>query len=125
MKGLLMHIGTDATNLGVSGPLFDDGSFKYIPLGPESDDSKERLTYNKLGLSPYIPMEFDNLTPHYDPNPHFFTYGEPPDARRGQQILKLDPGDYFFPVASLAPVEKGTYSVRTKSAIRGSQKGKM
>ena len=125
MKGLLLHVAADSTNLGISGPIFEDDTFKYVPLGPEDDDSSERLTYHNLGLSPYIPMEFDNLCPHHDPNPQYFTYGEPPDGQRGKQILRFRPGDYFFLVASLAPVEKETYFVRTKSAISSRQRGKM
>src|SRR5436309_2408789 len=79
LKGLLLHVAADSTNLGISGPIFEDDTFKYIPLGPEYDDSTERLTYHNLDLSAYIPMEFDNLCPHHDPNPQYFTYGEPPD----------------------------------------------
>ncbi len=125
LKGLLIHVGADSTNLGISGPIFGNGSFEYIPLGPEYKDSSERLTYNDLGLSRFIPLEFDNLTPHYDPNPRHFTYGEPPNKQRGKQLLKLRPGDYLFPVASLAPVQEQTYSTRVKSAIRASQHGRM
>lgn len=120
-----MHVGSDSTNLGISGPIFEDGRFEYIPLGPEYKDSSEKLTYNDLGLSPFIPMKFDSLKPHYDPEPRHFTYGEPPHKQRGKQLVKLRPGDYLFLVASLAPFEKENYSIRTRRAISAAQRGRM
>jgi len=102
-----------------------DGEFDYIPLGPEGRDSTENLTYNSLGLSRVIPAEYDGLVPHYDPNPRHFVYGEPPNKLRGKQLLKLRPRDYLFFVASLAPVQKETYAVRTKTAISDDQQGRM
>ncbi len=126
LQGLLIHIAADSTNLGISGPINpENGHYDYIPLGPESEESSERLTYNGLGLSLVIPAEFDGLTPHYDPNPKYFTYGEPLGSGRGKQLVKLKPHDYFFPAASLAPVRKETYAIRTKRAIQLNQKGRM
>jgi hypothetical protein len=121
-----LHVAADSTNLGISGPINpDSGCFDYIPLGPEEDDSSETLTYNALGLSSVIPSEFDDVKPHYDPNPRHFIYGEPLDSDRGKQLVKLRPGDYFFPVASLAPVRRETYVTKSKQAIADDQKGRM
>jgi len=120
-----MHIAADSTNLGISGPVNEEGDFDYIPLGPEGRDSTENLTYNGLGLSPVIPAEYDGLTPNYDPNPRHFVYGEPLNKGRGKQLLKMRPSDYFFLVASLAPVRKQTYAIRTRAAISHDQKGRM
>ena len=120
-----MHVAADSTNLGISGPINEHGEFDYIPLGPEGRDSTEKLTYNGLGLSSVIPAKYDGLTPHYDPNPAHFVYGEPPNKGRGKQLLKLRPGDYFFMVASLAPVRKETYAIRTRTAISADQRGRM
>jgi hypothetical protein len=126
LKGWLLHVAADSTNMGISGPINpDNGYFDYIPLGPEDNDSSEKLTYSALGLSHVIPAEYDGLKPHYDPNPHHFVYGEPLESDRGKQLVKLRPGDYFFPVASLAPVRKETYVIRTKEAIADDQKGRM
>jgi len=112
--------------MGISGPISpENGHFDYVPLGPEDHDSSEKLTYNALGVSPVIPAEFDGLKPHYDPNPLHFTYGEPFESDRGKQLVKLLPGDYLFFVASLAPVRKETYAIRTTQAIADDQKGRM
>lgn len=112
--------------MGISGPINpENGHFDFIPLGPEDNDSSEKLSYNALGVSPVIPAAFDGLKPHYDPNPFHFTYGEPYESGRGKQLVKLLPGDYLFFVASLAPVKKETYAVRTTQAIADDQKGRM
>ncbi len=121
-----MHVAADSSNLGISGPIYPEGErFDYIPLGPEDQDSSEKLTYGALGLSPVIPAEYDGRKPHYDPNPHHFVYGEPRESDRGKQLVKLRPGDYFFPVASLAPVKDETYAIRTKKAIAKDQERRM
>ena len=47
MKAMLLRIGIDSTAGGALGPIFDDGSFEYIPI-PEGCDSGERKTYRNI-----------------------------------------------------------------------------
>ena len=57
MKALLLRVGADTGEKGggFRAPIFNDGSFKYIPI-PEEEPSSERRTYGKL-FSNYVPIE--------------------------------------------------------------------
>jgi len=48
LRGLLLHVGADTSNLGIVGPLFPEGTFEFIPLGPEYESLNELMTYDEL-----------------------------------------------------------------------------
>jgi hypothetical protein len=85
MKAMLLRIGID-TNCGGLAPIFEDGSFEYIPI-PEGYDSLESRTYGTIKgrsgkpLSDFLPGELLNNPVHYDPEFETFTYGDPTTKR--------------------------------------------
>lgn len=100
-----MHVGADGTTstpytIGVSGPVFEDQRFEFIPivecLQTDESGTSERRTYRSLrsrndgkSLSLYIPLEYDNAIPHYDPDLENFTYSDPVNSRRGGSIVEV------------------------------------
>lgn len=109
MKALLLRIGIDTGTDGALGPLFEDGSFEYIPLS-ERWPSREGRTYgNTLGrngkpLSTYLPKNISKRMIHFDPEFDTFTYGDPTSKRK--YLLKLEEGDLLVFYAGLTPYPK-------------------
>ena len=134
MNGLLLHVGADTSNFettGICGPIFEGGRFEFVPIR-EIKDTAENRTYDSLPsrnsenpLSVYFPGDLDKHHPHYDPDPEGFTYGEPPDARRGKVVSKLQQGDYLFFVSPLVACSLEGYSNRGRSAISRLQRHRM
>jgi len=56
------------TNLpGRRGPVYPDGSFRYVPI-PEREQTAEPVpTYSDLDLTPYVPDDAVDLPVHLDP----------------------------------------------------------
>src|SRR5882672_1136817 len=110
--------------MGVSGPIFEDETFKFIQI-PDRRGTSEAATYRSLGYSPFIPAKFDDAHPHLDPDPSSFTYSETRGKMRTKQIEKLNPRDYLLFATSLAPSRPEGYQDRSKAAIRRLQAHKM
>ena len=61
MNAMLLRVGIDKGTDGTLGPIFEDGSFEYIPISEGDSKSKEERTYeNTLGrsgrpLTTYLP----------------------------------------------------------------------
>jgi hypothetical protein len=81
------------------GPLFQDGSFDYIPI-PDGRADDERTYGNTTGLKglklvEYFPYRrrstMGNQAIHFDPEFATFTYGDPTPPKAG--LRKLEPGD--------------------------------
>ncbi len=118
MKAMLLRVGIDKgkDSGGCSAPIFDDGSFEYIPvLESKGVNSKETRTYaNTIGrkgkpLSTYVPKSIWNLKIHYDPEFKTFTYGDP--TRKRKYLLKLNKGDLLVFYAGLTPPYKNKTSL--------------
>jgi len=138
LKGLLIHVGSDGTHadytLGISGPIFEDQTFEFLPI-MERTDTSEKRTYRKMNarnsqkkLSSFIPSEYDDRIVHNDPDLEGFTYGEPVDLKssvRANVVSKLVSGDYVFFGASLCPYSGEIYAVRTQPSISRHQAKKM
>lgn len=109
MKALLLRIGMDTGTDGALAPIFEDGSFEYIPIS-ERCSSKESRTYgNTLGrsgkfLASYLPKNVKNRTIHFDPEFETFTYGDPTLKRK--YLLGLERGDLLVFYAGLAHYPK-------------------
>lgn len=117
---MLLRIGIDSTAGGALGPIFDDGSFEYIPI-PEGSESGERRTYrNIIGrkgkpLSEFLPNEIADYVVHYDPEFVTCTYGDPTSPKRFR-LLKLEKNDLLVFYAGLDPYknikhERGLYII--------------
>jgi hypothetical protein len=48
MKALLLHVGIDSTNVGISAPIFEKGVFEFIPI-PESSAADDYLVKDANG----------------------------------------------------------------------------
>lgn len=114
MKGLLLRVGIDkGIKNGALGPIFEDGTFEYIPIPEKSAKTKETRTYkNTLGirgepLSTYLPKEIKNEIMHFDPEFDSFTYGDPTSKRN--TLLKLNKDDLLIFYAGLTPYENDEY----------------
>jgi len=113
MKAMLLRVGIDKGTDGTLAPIFDNGSFEYIPISEGDRKSKEDRTYgNTVGgsgkpLSTYLPEEIENRTMHFDPEFDTFTYGDPTYKRRF--LLKLERGDLLVFYAGLYPFQTRKY----------------
>jgi hypothetical protein len=107
MKAMLLRVGIDKGTDGALAPIFEDGSFEFIPISEGDCRSKEDRTYkNTVGrsgkpLSAYLPKEIENRKMHFDPEFETFTYGDPTSKRR--YLLKLEKGDLLVFYAGLTP----------------------
>lgn len=117
VKGLLVHVAIDSSNLGVVGPIFDDLRFEYISLN--NTYGIEERTYSQYparnreygnNLSDFLPLKFRELPVHRDPNFEHFTYGQHGgNYPRVKSLEKLQEGDFIFFLASLAPYDPNVY----------------
>jgi len=136
MKALLMHVAADNSNkgtVGISGPIFPDRRFEFIPIR-DGPNSSEKRTYSTIPtknkrfgktLADFVPSDVKDKIVHYDPDFVNFTYADPLNSMRGNMLKKLESDDYIFFVASLAPFVKENYHKNIRRIISNSQKGKM
>jgi len=112
MKALLLRVGIDKGCGGTLAPIFDDGSFEYIPI-PERFPAPSAATYNdRIGrkgkrLSAYVPSSIKNAAMHEDPEFFTCTYGD--QTLRRYHLLKLDRGDLLVFYAGLQPFTTKKY----------------
>jgi hypothetical protein len=99
MKLALLRVGIDTGSGGIHGPLYQDGSFEFIPI-PDGFGLDEQTYGNTVGrhglaLSEYFPVaKRDKATSqsmHVDPEFETFTYGDPTSPKAG--LRQLEPGD--------------------------------
>lgn len=113
MQVVLLRVGIDSGAGGMQGPLFEDGSFDFVPI-PDCFHKKGENpeTYgNTKGRSgrlllDYFPehrwAKYKNFPIHMDPEFETFTYGDPTQgAKRG--LRNLHKGDILVFYAGLEP----------------------
>ena len=109
MKAMLLRVGIDKGCGGTLAPIFEDGTFEYIPIPEEDPESTETRTYNNtfgrygeiFGL--YVPNKIKNEIMHFDPEFDTFTYGDSTSKRKF--LLKLKKNDLLVFYAGLTPYE--------------------
>lgn len=105
MKYMLLRVGIDKGNGGCFCPIFDDGSFEYIPI-PERCATSEYRIYKHLkgryhySIRNFVPKRLHYSVPHLDPEFETFTYGDPTQNKRGQ-LARLNQGDLLVFYAGL------------------------
>lgn len=105
MKYMLLRVGIDKGNGGCLSPIFDDGSFEYIPI-PERCATSENRIYKHLkgryhySIRNFVPERLHYSVPHLDPEFETFTYGDPTQNKRGQ-LARLNQGDLLVFYAGL------------------------
>ena len=108
MKALLLRVGIDKGSGGALAPIFEDGSFEYIPI-PEfySDTTENRtfsnspLRYNKFMVD-YVPAKISKSKLHFDPEFETYTYGDVSRSKTNY-LLKLEKKDLLIFYAGLTP----------------------
>ena len=100
MKIAMLRVGIDSGTGGIQGPLFQDGSFEYLPIMGR----RNKYTYgNTLGthgspLSKFFPINKQKSIAkkylHNDPEFETFTYGDPTSPKRG--LRNLESGDMLI-----------------------------
>ena len=102
MKIALLRIGIDSGSGGIQVPLFQDGTFEYIPI-PDDSGKDERTYGNTTGkygkkLVEYFPesrkAKVANQSIHFDPEFLTFTYGDPTSPKAG--LRHLQQGDMLI-----------------------------
>jgi hypothetical protein len=108
MKIAMVRVGIDAGSGGIQGPLFQDGTFEYIPI-PDGFGFDERTYGNTIGrhgkkLADYFPVKrraaIANTSIHFDPEFLTFTYGDPTTPKAG--LRHLSNGDMLIFYCGLA-----------------------
>jgi hypothetical protein len=122
LKAMLLRVGIDKGTDGALGPVFEDGSFEYIPISenPKWKTTSTKTYRNTIGrtgksLSCYLPEPTWNRLLHYDPEFQTYTYGDATPKR--EYLLRLQPDDLLVFYAGLAPF--GTDRRRTGLYIIG------
>jgi hypothetical protein len=113
MQVVLLRVGIDSGRGGIQGPLFENGSFEFIPI-----DDRLRVSSQTYGntegvhrrkLIEYFPERLRdrlrNQPMHFDPEFQTFTYGDPTLPKRG--LLNLRPGSLLVFYAGLETWPEG------------------
>jgi len=109
MKGLLLRVGIDKGTGGSLAPIFQDGSFEYIPI-PETCATSESNVYKSMKgrcskpLTDFVKKNHWYSHLHHDPEFTTYTYGDPASPKRNQ-LSGLLPGDMLLFYAGLEPKE--------------------
>ena len=99
MKMAMLRVGIDTGSGGAHGPLFEDGSFEFVPI-PDSSGINPCTYNNTLSrkgrkLVDYLPKRLQtkmrDQSIHSDPEFATFTYGDPTTPKAG--LRRLEDGD--------------------------------
>jgi hypothetical protein len=99
MNVVLLRVGIDTGCGGIHSPLFEDGTFEFVPI-PDSKGLDERTYGNCSGrrnrsFAEYFPKSrrsrIESQSMHVDPEFESFTYGDPTPPKRN--LARLDAGD--------------------------------
>jgi len=110
---MLLRVGIDKGSDNALAPIFEDGTFEYIPISEVDPDSRENRTYkNTLGrngtpFAHYLPKKIWNRKMHFDPEFETFTYGDSTSKRNS--LLKLEKGYFLVFYAGLTPYKHDKY----------------
>jgi hypothetical protein len=99
MKMVLIRAGIDSGCGGIQGPLFQDGTFEYIPIPDDHriDGRTYGITKGRYSerLIDYFPKSHQskmmNQPIHFDPEFETYTYGDP--SRLKSSLKNLEEGD--------------------------------
>ena len=102
MKVALLRVGIDTGSGRAHGPLFQDGSFEFIPIpdGFNIDTRTYGNTYGRSGCKfiEFLPSSMHprmaNQSMHVDPEFSTFTYGDPTSPKAG--LRHLQAGDLLI-----------------------------
>lgn len=108
IPGLLLRVGIDKGTGGCLAPIFQDGSFEYIPI-PETCATSESNVYKSMkgrcgkSFAEFVGRNYWYSHPHFDPEFKTYTYGGPaPKKRNPLSELQCPSGILIF-YAGLEP----------------------
>ncbi|PWI49617.1 hypothetical protein CEE45_00365 [Candidatus Heimdallarchaeota archaeon B3_Heim] len=112
MKAMLLRIGIDKGTDGALAPIFNDGSFEYIPISEKKESAENRTFITTIGrsgkfLSDYLPKKVASRKFHFDPEFETFTYGDPTSKRN--YLVNLIENDLLVFYAGLTPYKTNKY----------------
>src|SRR5947208_16522213 len=102
MKVAMLRNGIDTGSVVIHVPLFQDGSFDYVPI-PDGFGIDERTYGNTSSLKGRTLVEYfpavrratmTNRSIHFDPEFETFTYGDPTPPKAG--LRHLQQGDLLI-----------------------------
>ena len=104
MKVAMVRVGIDTGSGGAHGPLFEDGSFEFIPIrdGFGFDNRTYSNTSGRYGnkLVEFLPRSIQdrmaNQPMHVDPEFSTFTYGDPTPPKAGLRHLQVEDMLVFY-----------------------------
>ena len=105
MKSVAINIGANSGHPGGRGPIFEDGTLRYVPI-PEDDETVTEPAYRDLGLDSIRPQSVKDTVVHFDPEfPELeygqnYTYGDR-HAPKTSRLAELEEGDILFFYATL------------------------
>jgi hypothetical protein len=107
-RSVAVNVGANTNQPGFRGPVYDDGSFAFVPIPEAAEVTEEPPTYGELGLDlPFELPEAVRETPvHLDPafaeypGCEAYTYGDPYGVK-ARPLSDLSAGDYAFFYATL------------------------
>ena len=112
MKAVLLRVGIDSQYGGNVGPIFEDGSFEYVPI-PEDEKTTEERTYSDTKgrsgelFSTFVGKIFKNMKIHFDPEFETFTYGD--HLTKSKIFARMDKNDYLIFYSGLKPYRNVSY----------------
>ena len=112
MKSVALNVGANSSTPGGRGPIYSDGSFRYVPIA-ESDENVAEPTYSDLNLDRVRPETEHETVVHFDPEFPELSYGEnytygDRHAPKTTRIAELEEGDVLFFYATLDYNGNGT-----------------
>lgn len=131
MKVGIINIGVNASHGNLISPIFDDGTFEFVPIpccapsecpsrpGNCSDCIEEysvfpqyrNLTSYAKNFSEFMPHQLLEMRTHDDPEFVTFTYGDfPTKSPRAFNLMKLTPGDHLYFLARLVKWRNGYFT---------------
>lgn len=118
MKAMLLRVGIDKGTDGLLGPIFKDGTFRFVPISKDTrrypqdkNDKKysDLFSDEKGNLPEFLPPRMANKVAHNDPEFVTYTYGD--DTRKRDYFHKgsgdkgMESGDFLIFYAGLTPYE--------------------
>ena len=105
MKSVAINIGANSGHTGGRGPIYEDGTFRYVPI-PEDNETVMEPTYRDLELGSIRPKSAENTVVHFDPEfpevgfSERYTYGDR-HSPKTDRLSELEEGDILFFYATL------------------------
>lgn len=106
MQALLLRVGLDNGSGGGLAPIYEDGTFDYIPI-PESYETTQQQSFNEVTTrdgqpyAKYLNTDYEISPLHLDPEFTSYTYGDPTQKRF--QLAELSEDDLLIFYAGLKP----------------------